>query len=375
MEPNIKYDVIIIGAGLAGLTAALHLSQNNCKVCLIEKNTFPHHKVCGEYVSNEVLPYLNSLGIDPKAAGAKTISKFQISDGNGSLLQADLPLGGFGISRYFFDELIYNLVKKKANIIFETVEKVHFEKNSFTVALQDKNSLKADFVIGAFGKRSNLDSFLNRKFMHSKSPWLAVKAHYEYPFPNDTVALHNFSGGYCGLSKTEADVVNASYLTTFQSFKKFGNIESFQQNHLSKNPYLKDFFNNAAPIFKKPMTISQISFEEKEPIKNHIFMLGDSAGLIHPLCGNGMAMAIKSAQIFSELFLESFKNEHFDRSKLERDYAQKWHDEFRNRLKTGRFIQQMLLNPITAKVGFSLLKLVPFLLPRLIEKTHGKPLQ
>ena len=102
-------------------------------------------------------------------------------------------------------------------------------------------------------------------------------------------------------------------------------------------------------------------------------MLGDSAGLIHPLCGNGMAMAIKSAQLFSELFLGAFQKEHFDRMKLEEDYATKWQSEFGGRLKTGRLIQRVLLDPIASKVGFAIAKAVPSLVPKIIEKTHGIP--
>ena len=75
-----RWDVIIIGGGLAGLCAALHLSKENYKICLIERNNFPHHKVCGEYVSNEVLPYLNFLGIDPFSLSSKKISRFEITD-------------------------------------------------------------------------------------------------------------------------------------------------------------------------------------------------------------------------------------------------------------------------------------------------------
>jgi flavin-dependent dehydrogenase len=371
MEQNYKWDVIIIGGGLAGLTTALHLSKNNCSVCLIEKNEYPNHKVCGEYVSNEVLPYLKSVGIDPFSVGAKKISKFQITDTKGSPINATLPLGGFGISRYAFDQLIYGEVKNKAHLIFDTVEKINFENNQFIVSTQKKEALKADFVVGAFGKRSNIDSFLSRKFMRQDSPWLAVKAHYEYDFPEDNVALHNFNGGYCGLSKVENDAVNACYLTTFKSFKKYGDIEKFQNMELSKNPFLDDFFRKAKPIFKKPLTISQISFQKKEPVENHIFMVGDSAGLIHPLCGNGMAMAIKSAQIFSESFLNSFQKNNFNRALLEADYTKKWKDEFESRLKTGRLIQRILMNPIISKVGFKFAKITPAIVPMIIKKTHG----
>ena len=366
-----KFDIIIIGGGLAGLTTALNLANNNCKVCLIEKNEYPHHKVCGEYVSNEVLTYLNSLGIEPFSIGAKKISKFEITDTKGIPIKANLPLGGFGLSRYAFDNLLFQSLENKATVVFDTVEKIDFHKNEFTISTQRKDIYKADFVVGSFGKRSNIDSFLKRDFMKQNSSWLAVKNHFEYDFAEDKVALHNFNGGYCGLSKTETGAVNACYLTTFKSFKKYGDIETFQKQELSKNPHLKKFYNEAKPIFKKPLTISQISFHKKSPIENHIFMLGDSAGLIHPLCGNGMAMAIKSAQIFSELFLKAFQNNNFERSKLETAYTNQWQNEFGERLKTGRLIQKVLLNPLASKVGFSIARAVPFIVPKIIEKTHG----
>ncbi|CAM3402877.1 NAD(P)/FAD-dependent oxidoreductase [Aequorivita lipolytica] len=366
-----KWDIIIVGGGLAGLTTALHLAKKDVSVCLIEKNEYPNHKVCGEYVSNEVLPYLQSLNIDPFSVGAKNISKFKITDIKGNPINANLPLGGFGISRYAFDQLIYNAVKNKVHIVFDTVEKIIFQENQFSVTTQAKDSFLSEFVVGAFGKRSNIDSFLNRKFMKEKSSWLAVKAHYNYDFPEDTVALHNFEGGYCGLSKTEKNTVNACYLATFKSFKKYGDIDSFQEKVLSQNPFLNNFFSKAEAVSKKPLTISQISFHKKQPVENHIFMVGDSAGLIHPLCGNGMAMAIKSAQIFSELFLESFQRDNFIRATLEKNYTKHWLNEFEGRLKTGRFIQKILMHPGASKVGFATMRMIPSLVPHIIKRTHG----
>lgn len=367
-------DIIIIGGGLAGLTSALHLSGSGLKITIIEKNQYPNHKVCGEYVSNEVLPYLNSLGIDPKSAGAKAISSFQLSDVNGRSIESALPLGGFGISRYCFDALFFGLLENKVNFIFDTAENCEFTTGKFVVSTQRKGKYSANFVIGAFGKRSNLDTVLNRKFIQDPSPWLAVKGHFEFEFPDNCVALHNFNGGYCGLSKTESNAVNACYLATFQSFKKYGNIEDFQTRELSKNPFLNTFFKEAKPLFKKPLTISQVSFQNKNPIENHIFMVGDSAGLIHPLCGNGMAMAIHSARIFSSLFLEHFSKTDFHRTNLENTYAAAWQREFGSRLRTGAMIQKVLLHPQASKIGFSILKTWPGLLPKIILKTHGTPL-
>jgi len=365
------FDLIIVGGGLAGLTTALDLSRLEISILVIEKHEYPHHRVCGEYISNEVLPYLKELGIDPFDRGAKTIRKFEMSTKDGKLIKAKLPLGGFGISRYAIDYAMYKALNNRVEVVFDTVTKVAFNNDQFEISTQSKASFSAKFVVGAYGKRSNLDLQFQRPFLKSRSPWLGVKAHFIYDFPEDVVALHNFEGGYCGLSQVETGAVNACY---FKSFKPISDIENFQKTIMSKNPYLEDFFSTAKPLFKKPLTISQISFEEKEPVFEHIFMIGDSAGLIHPLCGNGMAMAIHSAKIFSEIFSEAMQGDMQNRTTLEELYIAKWKSTFMNRLKSGRRIQSLLLNPTTTKFGFKLAQLFPSIVPKIIKKTHGQEL-
>lgn len=370
MEENNLWDVLIIGGGLAGLTTALHLSQKGERVCLIEKETYPFHKVCGEYVSNEILPYLNSLGIDPLKQGAKKITRLQVSNKQGKTLETALPLGGFGISRYALDHLLFQKLKNSAAIVCDTVEDLDFRDNFFTITSKKKSkTYRARYVVGAFGKRSNLDIKLSRNFIAQKSPWLAVKNHFKIEgFEENTVALHNFPGGYCGLSTVENGNINACYLTTFKSFKPLSNIEKFQEIVMGENPFLKNFFRNARPVYERPLTISQISFEKKSAVKEHVFMVGDSAGLIHPLCGNGMAMAMRSAQIFCEIYLGSDKN---NRIKMEEEYTGQWKREFHQRLTTGRWAQRILMNPISSEIGFTAAQWFPGILPQIIRKTHG----
>ena len=289
------FDVIIVGGGLAGLSSAIHLSKADLSILLIEKNDYPKHKVCGEYVSNEVLPYLEFLNIDVFKLGAKKINKFQLSTIKSKLISAILPMGGFGISRYCLDDaLVKKAIENKVEILQGAVENIEFYDEIFSVETKNKKTYQSKIVIGAFGKRSNLDIQLKRQFITSKSPYLAVKTHVKGHFPEDLVALHNFEGGYCGVSKIENDHINLCYITNYKQFKKYKNIEEFEEKVLFKNHFLKNIFSQTTPVFEKPLTISQISFEEKKPIENHIIMCGDTAALIHPLCGNGMSMAFKS---------------------------------------------------------------------------------
>lgn len=367
-------EILIIGGGLAGLTAAIDLQKRNFKVILFEKNDFPKHKVCGEFISNEVLPYLKALDLDIESLQPTKINKTQLSTHSGKFIEADLPLGGFGVSRYTLDNYLYEkFIALGGKVIKDSVTSIDFLKDSFTISTQSNTTITSKIVLGAFGKRSNVDIQLHRKFMQQKSPWLAVKAHYIGEFPSDLVGLHNFEGGYCGVSKVENDVINICYLVQYESFKKYKNIEDFQENVMCKNKNLETIFKKSKILFENPLTISQISFEDKPKIENHILMIGDAAGLIHPLCGNGMAMAIHSVKISSELVTD-FLQDKISRTTLESKYEAIWSKTFSKRIKFGRFLSKLLLNSYLSKITMHLLITFPFLLPIIIRKTHGKPI-
>ena len=376
MKITTTFDVIIVGGGLAGLTSAIHLSTRKKRVLLIERNEYPKHKVCGEYISNEVLPYLNSLGINPINEGAKQITKVHISTTKSNLIKGELPLGGFGMSRYFLD----NLLVKKAHlngvqILKDTVDSIHFKKDSFTITTKSSGVFQSKITIGAFGKRSSLDQKMKRKFIQKKSPYLAVKIHVKGVFPENLVALHNFKGGYCGVSKVEDNAINVCYITEYRSFKKHKNITDFQEQVVFKNKHLRKIFKETSPVFEKPLTISQVSFQTKNPVEDHIIMCGDTAGMIHPLCGNGMGMAISSAQLASIRILQFLNGEIKTREGLEKQYLRDWNKEFKIRLKAGHFIAWLFRNQTISQIAYSILKRIPSLLPKMIKFTHGKQLR
>ncbi|MCJ8210474.1 NAD(P)/FAD-dependent oxidoreductase [Mucilaginibacter sp. RS28] len=370
-------DVIIIGGGLAGLFNALQLNRAGLKVTLIERKTYPFHRVCGEYISNEVLPLLDKLGIDVAQFGPAQIQRLEVTAVSGTKLTQQLDLGGFGLSRYTLDHYLYQKAKAEGvNFLTGTkAEDIAFVNDVFEVKIPGQ-VLTSKLVIGAFGKRANLDQKLKRKFFYQRSPYLAVKFHVRMDFPNDVIQLNNYQNGYCGVSKVDGDRYCMCYLAHRDDLRKQGSLPALEQNVILKNPYLRRHFEQAEFLLDRPEVINEISFEKKQPVEEHILMSGDTAGMIAPLCGNGMTMAIHSAKILSETIIKHYQSANFSASQralLEQEYTAAWNKQFAKRLWVGRQLQRLFGNNTTTALTLRTLGMLPPLTRYLMSKTHGEP--
>lgn len=368
-----SYEVAIIGGGLAGLTASIHLARLGHAVAVLEQKDFPRHKVCGEYISNEVLPVLNSFGIDPFAEGATRIQRFQLSASSGKTTSAILSLGAFGLSRFRLDDLLAQKAREAGVHIYTRckVNAVDLSGEDFQIDTADQH-FKARFVIGAFGKTSNFSSLPKNRQHRNSEKYIAVKRHVRLDFPKDLVALHNFKGGYCGVSCVEENRVNVCYLAMASDLRRSGSIAQLERDVLWKNPRLADVFSESEELFERPVTISNFTFGAKKAVSEHVLMAGDSAGMISPLCGNGMAMAIHSGYRLATLIHESIPRK-LSRHQLEQLYSHEWNARFNSRLWWGNRLQSMMAVPAVSNAAVEVLSLLPAITPYIISKTHGEP--
>lgn len=362
--------IVIVGGGLAGLVCANLLSQS-AKVVLLEKKQYPFHRVCGEYISNETIPFLKRNGLYPNFLELPSIRQLWLTSVNGQKAEIDLGLGGFGISRFQLDHFLYQKAKEKGVAVFENCEatQITFQDELFEIETTNRK-FTADVVIGSFGKRSRLDKTLQRNFIQKKSPYVGIKYHIRTQHPNHVIALHNFKDGYCGISNIEEGKSTLCYLTHRNNVRQFKSIAEMERQVLFKNPYLKKIFSESEFLYEKPETINEISFETKGPIEQHLLMSGDAAGMITPLCGNGMALAIHSAKVVSEL-VHQFLQGAINRSQLENQYAQQWRALFARRLWAGRQIQNLFGSEWASNIAVNLARYTPSIAQFLVKQTHG----
>ena len=139
-----------------------------------------------------------------------------------------------------------------------------------------------------------------------------------------------------------------------------------------QNPFLKTIFSEAEFLYKEPVTISRISFNKKSQIEQHVLLIGDAAGMITPLCGNGMSMALHGSKLAFEQ-ANDFLRGKINRFEMEQQYTQQWEKHFGKRLITGRIIQRFFGSATLTNGLLAAVKPFPRFINWLISLTHGQP--
>lgn len=371
------YDIAIVGGGLAGLALSIQSARAGFRVILFEKEQYPYHKVCGEYISLESWDFLQGLGLPLSAMQLPVIDQLMVTAPNGQKIEQPLDLGGFGISRYTLDHHLFQLALS-AGVRVESsvkVDDIVFEDNRFSVHATI-GTIQSRVAVGSFGKRSNLDVKWKRPFIFGKQKqldnFIGIKYHIKFDWPNNLIALHNFKDGYCGISNIEDGKTCLCYLTTANNLKTHGgSIAAMEEAILKLNPYLRDIFNKAIHLYDVPETIAQISFERKSLVENHVLMVGDAGGMITPLCGNGMSMALHGSKLAFEA-IALFLNNEISREAMEQQYSHAWSNTFAKRLTVGRWVQGFFGKTWMTNLFITMLKPLPFLVRAIVKQTHGE---
>ena len=375
---DLLYDCAIIGGGVAGLTLALQLAQSGRRVVLFEKETYPFHRVCGEYISMENYDFLCRIGVPLAEMDLPRMTRFTVSSPSGVALYHPLDIGGLGITRYLLDELLARLAAQHGALINEgtRVTDVAFADDQFALTTAGGDTYWARIACGAWGKHANLDGKLHRAYLepsrHTRQ-FVAVKRHLEdVDFPEAMVEMHNFKDGYCGLSPVAGGLTNCSYISDVRNLRAHGNsVAEMERQVLMQNPLLRPYLEAAHRQGTPPIVISQITFRERSTVESHVLMLGDAAGTIAPLAGNGMSMGMNASYLLHGLLLEYFEGR-LSRAELEQRYTRAWRGLLSLRITAGRLLHQVFGSPPLTTAGIRVLRRLPFVTDIILKLTHGR---
>jgi flavin-dependent dehydrogenase len=308
----VEVDVAILGAGPAGSTLATLLTRRGVSVALVDRDTFPRDKLCGEFLSYDALPILERLGLMDQLAelGATTISRCRVISGEAKY-EFDLPAPARGISRLRFDDLLFGTAQASGARRFDgwTAEVLPRPPAEPQIALargEETLVLNPRVLVGAWGRWGRNDRVLKREFVREhRRRHFGFKRHYRGPSETDVIELHSYHRGYLGVSAVEGGVINICGLVHESRLKGLkGGWESFTQQLSSERGSLQTLFGSHTPVDKEFLSSEPVIFVPKSAVEAGVFMVGDAAGLVDPLTGNGMAMALQSALIAAPRILE-----------------------------------------------------------------------
>ena len=286
-----EVDVAIVGGGLAGLALAIQCAKDGFRVVVFEKDDYPRHKVCGEYISHESTPFLKELGVPLDAMELPQIDTFRLTSHHHVVAECALKPGGFGLSRFALDALLAEQATQAGAEVQTQTRVNHVEgdvETGFLLRTVHGDECRARVALGAWGRHGGLAAPLK-----SGASWVGFKYHLDEGPESRAIEIHAFAQGYAGVSRVEGDRWCMAYLCRSEALQACGNdVKRLEDECLSANPYLAERLQARKVV--GPLATSRFHFGVTPP--HALPTLGDGAGFIPPISGNGMSLALRGAK-------------------------------------------------------------------------------
>ena len=325
-------EVAVIGAGPAGSTLAALLAGRGVEVTLFDRDAFPRDKLCGEFLSYDALPVIDSLAISLE--GAPRISHCRVIGSR--TYEFDFPHEARGVSRLLFDDLLLRTaVARRAVFRRETVATLP----------------KAAVVVGAWGRWGRFDQQLSRSFVDVKDRNFGFKRHYrptanhQPVTANHSIDLYAFDRGYLGVNAVEGGITNICGLVHASRLAGHkGRWDAFVETLRAEEPRLEALYAACQPAQEHFLSSEPVIFRARSAVEGGVFMIGDASGVLDPLTGNGMAMAVQSALLAAPLLLRLVQRPE-QRAAIEREYQERHRAFFAPRIRWSRAVAALLSRP------------------------------
>jgi flavin-dependent dehydrogenase len=315
-------DALVIGGGLAGASLATRLAGAGSQVVLLERERGPHDKVCGEFLSRDTSSYLASLGIDVHALGAVPIRGLRLAHGH-AISSMTLPFPAFGLSRRVLDEALLARAATAGTTIRRGARVAELARcaGGYRARLEDGTSVEAAEAFLATGKH-DLRGW--RRPAGLQDDLLAFKIYFRLqPLQAGKLAGHVelalFEGGYAGLQPVEGERANLCLLVRRCRFAALGQRwDRLLSQICLESPHLEERLRGAEPCWARPLALSAIPYGHVRRESDGPFRLGDQAAVIPSFSGDGMAIALHSAELAARAYL-SGRSPHAFQKQLARD--------------------------------------------------------
>ena len=358
-------DAVVVGGGPAGAALATRLAIAGRAVVVLERDAGPVDKVCGEFLSTEAMRDVADLGLDLRALGAVPIESVRLF-ARGKEASARLPFAACSLSRRVLDEaLLARASAAGAEVRRGTlVRALEPEGRRWTARLDDGRRVSGDTCFLATGKH---DIQALRRSRGWQRDLIAFKMHFclvprEQSALARTVEIALFEGGYAGLQPVEGGRANLCLVVRRARLSLLGRTwERVLSSLCQESPHLAARLDGATPCWSRPLALSAIPYGHVQRRSEGIWRLGDQAAVIPSFVGDGMSIALHSAELAASMYLARRSADAYQRA-LARDVS--------GQMVLATMVSQGLVRGLTQRaIGF-ILDRWPELLARVASSTR-----
>jgi flavin-dependent dehydrogenase len=372
-------DVLIAGAGPAGSIAALLLARAGLRVRLLDRATFPRHKLCGDTLNPGALALVRQFGVaDRIEAAGVPIRGMVVTGHDGTEVIGEYGRGtqGVAILRRNLDELLLDAaieagvefqdrVTIAAPIASEAAGRVRVE--GVEIASDGRRErLEAPMTIAADGRRSRLAFALGLARHPARPRRWAIGAYF------DDVAgcrtgfgeMHIREQQYIGVCPVPGGLTNACIVVSDPRAGAIADPAALLTSALSRDRLLGDRFASAHMV-GAPTVLGPLAVDATRAGADGLLLAGDAAGFIDPMTGDGLRFAIKGAELAADVARRAIANPSIDApGELTRLRAQ----AFAGKWRLNRALRTLVASPRVIALASSAARLWPVPVEHLIAR-------
>ncbi|MBV8521439.1 MAG: FAD-dependent monooxygenase [Acetobacteraceae bacterium] len=301
-------ETVVIGGGPAGAAAAILLARAGRDVTVLERNSGPAHKVCGDFLSAAALQRLAQLGIDPMELRPARINAVRLIHGNKAAARP-LPFPGIGLSRRALDEaLLHEAARSGADVVRgHTVRAVSTGGSLIDV---DGGPL-AGSVLLSTGKHD----VRGARRAAGRGPFIGFKTYLalsraQAEALRGYVEIVLYGGGYAGLQLTEANAATLCLLIRPDQVAPMASWEGLLDWLRAACPHLAIRLAGSQAMLPRPLAVYGMPYGwVNRPVPSdhpRLFRLGDQAGVIPSFTGQGVTIALFTAKLAAQAILSGW---------------------------------------------------------------------
>ena len=353
------YDIIIIGAGPAGTSAALFLEKRGCRIALLDQARFPRDKVCGEFISPAADAIFSELGVleSIEAINPVRLKGVALSAYERSWVQVDYPssadgttMSSLSVERLMLDNLMLGQVRNsQVELIegFKVTDLLFDDDNVCGVKGHDEEKIEfnihAKMVVDAGGRNSISLRRLNLKQGSSGEGKIALAAHWEgVRLPGQYCYMHISRPGYTGIAPVGQNKANVVLVVDNASLAG-QDVDDFYRSTVLKNPLRREMLGAGEPA-EKVRAVDSLAYSVKTPPCGGLVLVGDATGFVDPFTGEGIYLSLRSSQLASGVIAGAFNNLDFSKKQLG-SYDRVRRMEFHKKFLLSKMLQRLIYSP------------------------------